>query len=304
MFKKKKILVVGGTGFIGFHLIKFLKYKNFFITSLSKNEAPKKRKIRGVKYLYFDISKSKNFKSMKKKNFDYVVNLAGYVDHSNNNKTYKSHFLGCKNLANHFKKKKIKSFIQIGSSLEYGKINSPQIESQVEKKPLSVYSKSKLLATKYLLKLYVSKKFPAIILRAYQVYGPNQDSNRLIPTVIVNCLKNKSFDCSSGQQARDFLHVYDFVQAIYKSLNNKKALGNIINIGCGSAIKVKEVIIFIKNIIKKGKPKFNKIELRKDEMMTLYPSIKKSFSLLKWKPKINLFFGLKQTILDYKKTIR
>ena len=152
--------------------------------------------------------------------------------------------------------------------------------------------------------MYVSKKFPAIILRAYQVYGPNQDSNRLIPSVIVNCLKNKSFDCSSGQQSRDFLHVYDFVKAIYKSLNNKKALGNIINIGCGNAIRVKEVIIFIKNIIKKGKPKFNKIKLRKDEMMIIYPSIKKSFSLLKWKPKINLFFGLKQTILDYKKTIR
>ena len=61
--------------------------------------------------------------------FDYVVNLGGYVDHSNKKKTFKSHYEGCQNLAQIFLKKKISSFIQIGSSLEYGRSKSPQKEN-------------------------------------------------------------------------------------------------------------------------------------------------------------------------------
>ena len=55
-----------------------------------------------------------------------MVNLAGYVDHSHKYKTMKSHYNGCKNISSFFLKSKIKKFIQIGSSIEYGKISSPQ----------------------------------------------------------------------------------------------------------------------------------------------------------------------------------
>lgn len=298
----KKILVVGGTGFIGYHLIKFLKNKNFIITSVSTNKPKKIRKLDGINYLHFDISNYKKFKILEEK-FDYVVNFGGYVDHSNKKLTYKSHFIGCKNLAKFFEKKKIKSFIQIGSSLEYGKLKSPQSEKKGFK-PKSIYAKSKFLATQLLLRKYKQKKFPVIVLRGYQVYGPKQDDNRLISTVIINCIKNKEFNCSSGEQLRDFLYVDDFINAIYKSLNNKKAIGKIINIGYGKGIKVKKVILIIRKFLKKGFPKFNKIKLRKDEMMILYPSIKKASKILNWKPKINFIQGLKKTILDYKKTFK
>lgn len=298
----KKILVVGGTGFIGYHLIKFLKNKNFVITSVSTTKPKKIRKLDGIKYLYFDISNYKKFKLLEEK-FDYVVNLGGYVDHSNKKLTYKSHFIGCKNLIKFFEKKKITSFIQIGSSLEYGKLKSPQLEKKGFK-PNSIYAKSKFLATQLLLRKYKQKKFPVIILRGYQVYGPKQDDNRLISTVIINCIKNKKFNCSSGEQFRDFLHVDDFINAIYKSLDNKKAIGKIINIGYGKSIKVKKVILIINKFLKKGFPKFNKIKLRKDEMMILYPSIKRASKILKWKPKINFVNGLKNTISDYKKTFK
>ena len=50
-------------------------------------------------------------------------------------------------------------------------------------------------------------KFKFVILRLYQIYGPNQEINRLIPIVISSCLKNKKFNCSSGIQVRDFLYV-------------------------------------------------------------------------------------------------
>ena len=167
--------------------------------------------------------------------------------------------------------------------------------------PLSTYSRSKYLATKLLLKKYKQKKFPVIILRGYQIYGPKQDNNRLISSVIINCLKNKSFFCSPGHQLRDFLHVDDFVNAIYKSLKNKNAIGKVINIGYGKPFRVKDVILLINKIIKKGKPIFNKIKLRNDEIIILYPSIKKARKILNWRPRINFFEGLKKTITNYKK---
>ena len=129
ILKKNKILITGATGFIGYHLAKrCLKLK--FFHSVLINLPPNKRRLNNVKYIRLDISKEKNLKKKLFMNYDYIVNLAGYVDHSNKAKTMKSHFNGCKNLAKFFLNRKIKKFIQIGSGLEYGKLKSPQIESK------------------------------------------------------------------------------------------------------------------------------------------------------------------------------
>ena len=97
------------------------------------------------------------------------------MDHSNKKKTKKSHYDGCKNLALFFLKSKIKKFVQIGSSIEYGKTNSPQKENIHNKqKTYSVYGTSKLLSTKFLLDLNDRFNFPVSILRLYLVYGPNR----------------------------------------------------------------------------------------------------------------------------------
>ena len=76
-----------------------------------------------VKYIICDI---RNLNQLKKidNNFDYVVNLGGYVDHSKKKETYTSHYYGCKNLAKIFLEKSITSFVQIGSGLEYGKLKN------------------------------------------------------------------------------------------------------------------------------------------------------------------------------------
>ncbi len=297
----KKVLIIGGTGFIGYHLAKLLLSKKYLITCLSTSKPVKKRKLRNVLYIQQDITKSQKLKKVNK-NFNYVVNLGGYVDHSNKKMTYNTHYKGCINLVQIFKKSKIKSFVQVGSSLEYANQKSPQLE-KTGKMPTSIYGKSKFLASKYLMRNFKLNKFPVTIIRAYQVYGPKQDNNRLIPIVITNCLKNKSFPCSEGNQLRDFLYIDDFVSAIYKTLENKKAIGKIINIGYGKAYKVKDVINTIRDIIKKGKPKFGIIDLRKDEKQILFPSIKKASKILNWKPKINFSKGIKKTITDYKKNI-
>ena len=106
--KKENLIIIGGTGFIGFNLIqKLIKKKFFNILSLSSKKPPKQRKLKKVNYIVCDILKKRKLeKLLKKKKIDYVINLAGYVDHKNKVKTYKSHYIGCKNLIEIFKKKK------------------------------------------------------------------------------------------------------------------------------------------------------------------------------------------------------
>ncbi len=190
----------------------------------------------------------------------------------------------------------------MGSSIEYGKFKSPQKENlRINSKSLkSTYGKAKLLATNYLMKQYKKNFFPVTVLRLYLAYGPKQDLNRLIPITINSCLKNKKFPCSTGVQYRDFVYIGDVVQAILNSIQNKKARGQIINIGSGNPIKVKDIINTIKKISKGGLPQFGMIKLRKDEIIKLYPDISKAFNILKWKPKISFEDGIKKTINSFK----
>lgn len=251
--------------------------------------------------LFVILLKKKVYLIKSKKKFDYVVNLAGHVDHSNKKKTLNSHFNGCKNLSYLFINSSIKKFIQIGSCIEYGKKKSPQVEKIINRKTYSTYGKAKLLSTNYLLNLSKKYNFPVNILRFYLVYGPRQDENRLIPITINNAFKNKDFECSQGTQFRDFLYIDDAVSAIIKTLKKKGISGEIINVGSGKPLQVKKVILKICRIISLGKPIFGKIKFRKDEIKYLYPSIKKANLLLNWTPKVKFNLGLKKTINDYKK---
>jgi nucleoside-diphosphate-sugar epimerase len=296
----KRILIIGGTGFIGYHLARYCLKKNFFVTSVSKNLPNIQRFIKGIKYILCDISDKKLLKIRLKDNFDYVVNLSGYVNHKNKKETYKSHYLGARNLGNFFLKKKIKKFIQVGSSMEYGRASSPQKET-LKCNPQSIYGTSKLLATQYFINLFLKKNFPVTILRLYQVYGPKQDLNRLIPIVINSCKENKNFPCSNGKQFRDFLYIDDLVRAIFISLNKKKSVGKIINIGSGHPLKIKDVITKIVHHFGIGKPLFGTIKLRKEELLRVFPDLENSKKYLNWQSKINFKSGLKKTMNFYDK---
>ena len=134
----------------------------------------------------------------------------------------------------------------------------------------------------------------------YNTYGPRQDLNRFIPIIISGCIKNEKFPCSKGNQLRDFLHIDDVVDAILKSLTNKNARGQIINIGSGKPRKIKNIIEYIKKILKGGHPLFGRIKLRKDEILKVYPDINKAKNKINWKPKISFKEGLKVTIDSFK----
>ena len=301
---KPHLLVIGGTGFIGYHLISAAKKKGWKVTSVSIHKPQRFRYIKKVEYLNINICNFKKLKKKLNKPFSHVVNLGGYIDHGpyENDKAEeinKNHFIGVINLTKIFLHKNIKKFVQIGSSVEYGQINSPQTENFSDI-PDSYYSLSKLASTQFLLMLYKNYKFPTTILRLFQVYGPGQDRNRFLPQVIKGCIENRKFPVSKGEQVRDFCHVDDVVRAIFLALTSSKSNGEIFNIGLGKPIKIKKIIKLLCKIIGKGSPMFGKVKYRKYENMKLYPSITKAKSKLRWKPKLNFNQGINLVISSYK----
>ena len=296
----KNILIIGGTGFIGYHLAKSCLRLKWNVSSVSLNKPKKIRRLNGVKYLILDISNKKNLKKIDKITYDFVINLGGYVEHINKTQVKKYHFLAVKNLYEYFINKKIKKFIQVGSSAEYGKSQVPQKENFICR-PLGIYGKYKLKASRFLLKKSTKCNFPVTILRLYQVYGPNQDQNRFLPNLIQACLKKKVFNSSCGIQKRDFLFISDAVKAILKTLTSKKTNGNIVNIGYGRSVTLKKIMTYVGRKTKFFHPNYGKIKIRKDESLDVYPDIKKARKMLNWRPDLNWDKGILKTIKYYKK---
>tara|TARA_Y100000590_G_scaffold277754_1_gene311761 strand:- start:723 stop:1655 length:933 start_codon:yes stop_codon:yes gene_type:complete len=301
---KPSLLVIGGTGFVGYHLsLKAIK-KGWKVTSVSTNKPKKHRYLNKVNYLKIDIADLKKLEKKLVGSFDYVVNLGGYVDHrsfeNGGEKIIKVHFTGVVNLTKIISRKRIKKFVQVGSSAEYGNCKAPQNENQ-DGQPISPYALAKLASTNFLLMLNKNNNFPVCVLRFFQIYGPKQDQNRVVPKAIQSCLKNRKFAASKGDQIRDFCFIDDAVDAIFLALKSRKSNGEIFNIGFGKAIKIKKAINTIQQIIGLGTIDYGKIKYRKDENMSVYPNINKAVSKLKWKPKINFNQGAKISINSFKK---
>ncbi|MDB9976190.1 NAD-dependent epimerase/dehydratase family protein [Candidatus Thioglobus sp.] len=298
-----KLLIIGGTGFIGKKLAKEALKKGFDVTIISLNKP--KKKINEIKYIQVDINnKSELQKILPFNSFQYVVNLSGYVDHSSfldgGRSVINTHFNGLQNILELIDWHTLKKFVQIGSSDEYGNLEAPQDESMKEM-PISPYSFAKMSATNLLKMLHITHQFPVVILRFFLVYGPGQEENRFLPQIINGCFNNRDFPVSDGNQLRDFCYIDDAISAILISFSNSKINGEVINIASGNAISIREVITIVQEKIGYGLPLFGKIPYRIGENMQLYANISKAKNLLKWTPVTSIEVGITKTINSFTK---
>ena len=294
------LLILGGTGFIGKYFAKKAVERGYDVSIISLHGPNSTNAIEGAKYYQVDIS---NYKEIEKKlpinKYEYVVNLAGYGDHSayldGGKKTIDSHCSGVINLINFLDWGILKNFIQIGSSHEYGECPAPQNEMMREQ-PCSPYSFGKVSINHFLQMLGRTEKFPSVILRLFQVYGPGQGGNKFIPIIINGCLNNEKFDTTHGYQLRDFCHIDDIAKGIFCALLSRNLFGEIINLASGKPVEIKYVINLIKNLAAGGRPQFGQVPYRSFENLALYADVTKSKKILLWTPIINLEDGIKDLI--------
>jgi len=311
--KENKILITGGTGFIGSNLVRKLIESNFKVAVMS-NDNIKDSKIKDligkIEFIRLDLlNEETTNKEIKNLNPSIIVHLAASINVSRDIFTLKSVMKNNIQITNNIYKscfglKELKCIISMGSSEEYGK-NKPPFEESQREYPVSPYSLSKTYVSYLSQYLYRNCKLPIVILRPFLVYGEYQTNDQFIPYVIKQCINNKAIDMTNGDQTRDFIYVKDLVSAIMKTIENPdNCLGEIINICSGKETKVKEAALLIKELTKsESKINLGKLPYRKGENMHFYGSNKKAKRLLGWEPEYLLKEGLKITIEWYKSTI-
>ena len=257
-------------------------------------------RIEGVVYLKADIANSDELKkALPDPCFEYVVNCGGYINHAlfvnGGRKVFDAHFSGALHLIQLLNRDALVSYVNIGSSDEYGSNEAPQIETQREA-PISPYSLGKVAATHLLEMLYRTEAFPSTTLRLFLTYGPGQDAGRFLPQIIKGCLEGRAFPTSGGQQLRDFCFVGDTVASVFAAFAKPVARGQTINIGSGVGVSVRQMIQTVQSLIGRGQPLFGEIAYRPGESMALYADVTKARELLGWSTSVPLEAGLLQTI--------
>ncbi len=303
MVKNSKIIVAGGSGFIGTNLISELLSNDNEVISISRTENNLKRKVNNAKYIFHDLKQpirenlSEDFSDV-----EYIINCSGYIDHRNfrnhGGQVFYDHFNSLISLTNLAIDLKVKTFIHLGSSDEYGDNKSP-IKESVRESPISPYALAKLSSTYYLQQCFKQGLLNTVILRPFLIFGEMQSKNRFLPYLIENCIQDREFEVTKGGQIRDYLYIKDFNQALIKTLSNEKAYGEIINIASGIPILIKDVVSEVNKIIGKGKPIYGGIDYRDNESMDLYDDINKAKLILDWKPKYDFMKTLQKVITWY-----
>ena len=317
----KKIIVTGGSGFIGSNLVNFLLKRKYFVINLDKltyssNKLnDKTRNKKNYKLIKIDINnKNRLIKIFKKYKPKAIFNLAAetHVDRSIDgpkNFIY-TNINGTFNLLESLRilqKKKIKTkLIHISTDEVYGDIKEGTRSKETHRyEPSSPYSASKASAD-HLVKSYIRTfKLNAVISNCCNNYGPYQFPEKLIPKIITNIFNNKELPIyAKGKNSREWVHVEDHCMALFK-LYLKGKNGESYNIGTGDNLRnidlVKKIITICKTMkIKIGnKTKIKFVKDRPGHDFRYALDNKKMFKFLKWKPKIKLNEGLINTIKWY-----
>lgn len=298
----KRLLVIGGTGFIGRHLCQAAMDAGYAVTALSLH--PAAPAIPGARHLTADIGDIQALgASLAGLQFDYVVNCGGYIDHrsfSNGGRALIDGYVeGIQNLIECLDRTCLTRFVQLGSSDEYGNAPAPQSEDAREA-PISPYSMARVAVTHLLQMLWRTEKFPAVVLRVFLTYGSGQGVERFVPQLIKGCLLNERFPVSAGVQLRDFCYIKDIVQGILAALEADNVCGELINLASGNPLSIRSLIETVQHIVGTGEPDFGKIPYRIGENMALYANVGKAASLLGWRPETSLMDGMQDTIAFYR----
>lgn len=196
---------------------------------------------------------------------------------------------------------RLKCFINTGTCEEYGDGPVPFREDQRES-PVSPYSASKVAATHYCSMMFSSFGLPVMTLRPFLTYGPGQDADMFIPSLITHCLMKKNFSMTRGDQTREFNYVSDIVHAFMcAAYRYEKCCGEIINVGNGREYTVFDVALKITDMT--GSPirlLRGAIPKRPGEAVRFFSDHRKARVLLQWKPSVSLDQGLRKTIAWYR----
>lgn len=302
--KGARILVTGGAGFIGSHLVDKLAPENevfvvdnLFTGKLSNLEKSKHR----ITFINGDIRDKALMKDVVGK-VSFVFHMAADVG---NVRSIEDPFTnmdvnvrGTLNLLEACLTSNIVRLVYSASSAAYGEAKYLPINEDHPINPESPYAVSKLAAEKYIYAFYKIHGLPATCLRYFNVYGPRQESSEysnVIPIFFKRIIEGKPLTIfGDGGQTRDFTYIADIVRANVLAATHPQAIGGIFNVATGRQNSVNELANLVKQVTGK---EFGIIheKARVGEVRDSLANIEKVKKILGFNPEIDLKEGLALT---------
>lgn len=308
--KSTKVLVTGGAGFIGSHVVDRLVSEGYDVSVIDDLSTGNIGTIQAhlssgkVDFVKGDIRDALLVKKSLD-GVDVVVHLAALVSVplsvENPNLTFDINLNGTLNLLQSSLKAKVKRFVFISSCAVYGNPESLPINEATRTNPISPYAESKLLAERYCLGFNDLQHLRTVVLRFFNVYGPRQKINDYsgVITHFIDLSKKKLplIIYGDGSQTRDFVNVYDVTEGVLASMRSLQAEGEVFNIGSGKPTSINELAKTVLEVTG-SYSKIHYEKTRAGDIKDSYADISKANIRLGYVPKFSLRDGLQVLVKE------
>jgi UDP-glucose 4-epimerase len=308
-----RILVTGGTGFLGSHLVHALVRDGGRVWVLARDTSRRDRLADlgdGVSYCCGDVTDPESLEVVcRDVNPATIFHLAGDTsgrrferDWAQTKRAYEVNFIGTLNLVRAAATfgENLRCMVRTGGLEEYGAGPSPADEAQRER-PNSPYSASQTAATHWCQMLQPHLRFSLVTLRPALIYGPGQSTDFLIPGLIEALLSGRNFSTSEGCQTRDLIYVDDVVSALRRVDGREDLRGAVINISTQQRHGIRDVIAQIALLLsREDLVEWGSAPPRFGDLRDVCGRNDLAERLLDWRPATNLAEGLNSTIAWYR----
>lgn len=282
---EKQIAITGENGFVGRHLVNALKELNSSVITLRDLDG-NSLDVRNKELIQIKMDETGDI--------DIIYHLAAMTSvissYQNPHATYETNILGTLNILELCRLHDIDKIVY-ASSYVYGMPQYlPVDEKHITDSP-NPYSRSKLIGEELCKSYHQDFGIKCIILRPFNIYGPGQRSDFLIPKII-SSLSCGEVVLRDPEPKRDFVYITDMIDAYIKA-GEYEAGFDIFNIGFGQSYSVKEIMEKIMKIYGSKIRVIYKGDRRRNEIMDCYANIKKARNILGWRPCIDIDKGLR-----------
>ena len=306
-----KFLVTGGAGFIGSNICKELVSQDCFVRVVDNLLTGKKSNLDSIidkiEFIEADMGDTEVARSVMK-DIDVVLHHGALpsvpLSVENPAPTHRHCVDATFTLLLAARDADVKRFVYAGSSSAYGDTPTlPKVES-MKSMPLSPYAVAKLVGEHYCTVFYKVFGLETITLRYFNVFGPQQDPKSqyaaAIPAFVTSILNDKPPTIyGDGQQSRDFTYIDNVVHANLLAARAKQTGGEVVNIACGLAVTVNEIIAMINDITGKNvKPNYT--DPRPGDVKHSMADISLAKELIGFEPIVSFEKGLQLAIDWYR----